>query len=117
MGSLSRGHGTWLVIFASITGLAISLYDYVTPETGIDHSGGASLVIAAMGLMLIAGLVVSQPGPGLMAGIFLFLILLDIAGTAIAGYFLESPLLMGAMLIAAIGLVLRLTLPAQRTRI
>jgi hypothetical protein len=116
MGSLSRGRGTWFIILASITGLAVSLYDYVTPESGIDQSGGVLLVIVAMGLMLCAGLVVALLGSGLVAGILLFLILLDIAGTATAGYFLESPLLMGAMLIAAIGWILRLSVRAQRNR-
>ncbi len=43
MGSLSCGRGTWCIVLASITGLAIALYDYVTPETGIDQSGGVLL--------------------------------------------------------------------------
>ncbi|HVU00048.1 MAG TPA: hypothetical protein VHE33_21290 [Acidobacteriaceae bacterium] len=114
MGSLSCGRGTWCIVLASITGLAIALYDYVTPETGIDQSGGVLLVIVAMGLMLCAALSVALLGSGLVAGILFFLILLDIVGTAIAGYFLESPMLMGAMVIAAIGWFRCLVVSAQR---
>lgn len=99
----SRGAGSWLVILAAIMGLAVSYFDYVTPETGIDQSGGVQLVLAAMALMLGAGLAVALLGPGLARGLLQFLILLDIGGTATAGYFLESPLLMGTMIIAAIG--------------
>jgi hypothetical protein len=99
----SRGYGSWLVILASIMGLAVSYFDYVTPETGIDQSGGVLLVLAAMALMLGAGLVVALLGPGGARSLLRFLILLDIVGTATAGYFLESPLLMGTMMIAAIG--------------
>ena len=99
----SYGYGSWLIILASITGLAVSYFDYVTPETGIDQSGGVQLVLAAMALMLGAGLVVALLGPGGARSLLRFLILLDIVGTATAGYFLESPLLMGTMMIAAIG--------------
>jgi hypothetical protein len=114
MDSSSYGRGTWCIILASITGLAIALYDYVTPETGINQSGGVFLVIVAMGLMLCASLVVALLRSGLVAGILLLLILLDIAGTATAGYFLESPMLVGAMLIAAIGWFLCLVASVQR---
>lgn len=106
------GRGLWLVILASLIGLAVSCFDYVTPETGIDHSGGVLLVIAAMALMLDAGVVMVVSGPGLVGRLLLFLVLLDIVGTATAGYFLESPLLMGAVLIAAIGWMMRFTAPA-----
>lgn len=96
-------------MLASIIGLAVSYFDYVTPESGIDQSGGVQLVLAAMTLMLGAGLVVALLGPGLVRKVLLFLILLDIVGTATAGYFLESPLMMGTMMIAAIGWVMSLS--------
>ena len=116
MGSSSYGRGIWCIILASITGLVIALYDYVTPATGINQSGGVFLVIVSMGLMLCASLVVALLGSGLVANILLLLILLDIAGTATAGYFLESPMLVGAVLIAAIGWISCIVASAQRNR-
>jgi hypothetical protein len=102
-----RTHGMGLVILASLIGLLVAYRDYITPSTGIDHSAGVVLVIISSALMLGAGIAVAFVGRGLLAGILGFLILLDIAGTSTAAWFLESPLLMAAMALAAIGWVMR----------
>lgn len=107
----SRGRGIGLVILASLVGLLVAYRDYITPSTGIDDTPGVALVIASNALMLGAGIVIALVGRGRLAGILSFLILLDIAGTGTAAWFLESPLLMAAMLLAAIGCIMR-TIPS-----
>jgi len=99
--------GAGLVVAASLLGLVIACYDFVTPGTGIDHSGGVELIIISTTLMLGAAAAVALMGSGLQAGILIFLIVLDIAGTGTAAWFLESWLMMAAMALAALGLILR----------
>jgi hypothetical protein len=105
----ARGRGTGLIILASLLGLLIACYDFVTPSTGIDHSGGVEMVIVSSALMLGGGLLLSLLGSGILAGILVLLIFLDIAGTGTAAWFLESELLMAAMALAALGFILRVT--------
>ena len=52
---------------------------------------------------------------GVIAGIFLFLLLLDVLGTGFAAYMLESQIIMAAMAIAALGWILRITGGTRRT--
>lgn len=103
---LTRVPGAGLVVVASLLGLVIACYDFITPDTGIDHSGGVELVIISTALMLCATVVVALIGSGLLAGILIFLIVLDIAGTSTAAWFLESWLMMAAMALAVLGLIL-----------
>jgi hypothetical protein len=103
---MTRVPGAGLVVVASLLGLVIAYYDFVTPSTGIDHSGGVALVIISTALMLCAAAAVALIGSGLLAGILIFLIVLDIAGTSTAAWFLESWLMMAAMALAALGLIL-----------
>jgi hypothetical protein len=52
--------GAWLIILASLIVMAICVYDYYTPETGLIGTGGTILVAVAGLLMLLAALVVAQ---------------------------------------------------------
>ena len=81
----------------------------MTPATGIDHSGGVELVLVSSLLMAAAALGVLLLRSGVIAGILIFLIFLDILGSGTAAWFLESWLLMAAMVIAAIGCLLVIT--------
>jgi len=85
--------------------MAICVYDYYTPETGLIGTGGTILVAVAGLLMLLAALVVAQvPNrSGLLQGFLVVSILLDIIGSSVAGYFLESPVIMAAQALALIG--------------
>jgi hypothetical protein len=103
----ARG-GSWMLL-AGCLAVAVAAYDYNTGSTGIDHSGGVLLVLASSLLMILGALVVLAFGSGLVAAIFTFLLLLDILGTGFAGYMLESGLIMGAMAIAAVGWLIRVT--------
>jgi hypothetical protein len=97
--------GAWLIILASLVAMAICAYDYYTPDTGLIGTGGVILVAAAALLMLLASLVVATvPNrPCFLQGFLVVSILLDIIGSSVAGYFLESPVIMAAEALALIG--------------
>lgn len=101
-----RSSGASLMLLAGVLGAAAAAYDFYTAATGIDGTGGVELVIASSLLMVFGALMVIVLAPGFMAGIFLLLLLLDVIGTGVAGYFLESPMIMGAMALAALGWLL-----------
>ena len=105
MTSRHSTRGAWLIILASLIVIAICVYDYYTPETGLIGTGGTILVAVAGLLMLLAALVVAQvPNrSGLLQGFLVVSILLDIIGSSVAGYFLESPVIMAAEALALIG--------------
>jgi len=96
--------GAWLIILASLIVMAICVYDYYTPETGLIGTGGTILVAVAGLLMLLAALVVAKvPNRSCLLQNFLVVsILLDIIGSSVAGYFLESPVIMAAEALALI---------------
>jgi mannose/fructose/N-acetylgalactosamine-specific phosphotransferase system component IID len=96
------------MLLAGVLGAAAGIYDFYTLATGIDGTGGVELVIASCLLMIFGALMVLILGSGLFAGIFLFLLLLDIIGTGVAAYFLESGLILGAMVLAALGWILHM---------
>ena len=105
MTSRHSTRGAWLIILASLIVMAICVYDYYTPETGLIGTGGTILVAVAGLLMLLASLVMAQvPNRSCLLQNFLVVsILLDIIGSSVAGYFLESPVIMAAQALALIG--------------
>ncbi|MCX7281961.1 MAG: hypothetical protein NTX21_10525 [Alphaproteobacteria bacterium] len=97
--------GAWLIMLASLITMAICVYDYYTPETGLIGTGGVITVAVAGLLMLLASLtmgLVANRGCFLQ-GFLVVSILLDIIGSSVAGYFLESPVIMAALALALIG--------------
>jgi hypothetical protein len=107
-GTLIQKHstrGAWLILLASLIVMAICVYDYYTPETGLIGTGGTILVAVAALLMLLASLVVATvPNrPCFLQYFLVSAILLDIIGSSVAGYFLESPVIMAAEALALIG--------------
>ena len=48
--------GAWLIMLASLITIAICVYDYYTPETGLIGTGGVITVAGAGALMLLASL-------------------------------------------------------------
>jgi membrane-bound ClpP family serine protease len=97
--------GAWLIVLASLIAMAICVYDYYTPETGLIGTGGVVLVAVAGLLMFLAALVMALKSmrSGLLQGFLVISILLDIIGSSVAGYFLESPVIMAAQALALIG--------------
>ena len=97
--------GAWLIILASVIAIAICIYDYYSPATGLIGAGGVILVAGAALLMLLASLVMALvPNRACWLQMFLVVsIILDIIGSSVAGYFLESPVIMAAEALALIG--------------
>jgi uncharacterized membrane protein YhaH (DUF805 family) len=100
--------GAWLIILASLIVMAICVYDYYTPETGLIGAGGVMVVAVAGLLMFLASLAMALKPmrSGFLQGFLTVSILLDIIGSSIAGYFLESPVIMAAQALALIGWLL-----------
>jgi hypothetical protein len=97
--------GAWLIVLAALITMAICVYDYYTPKTGLIGTGGVILVAVAGLLMLLAALALGLvPNRGrFLQGFLVISILLDIIGSSVAGYFLESPVIMAAQALALIG--------------
>jgi hypothetical protein len=107
-GTLTQRHstrGAWLIVLASLIAIAVCIYDYYTPETGLIGTGGVILVAFAATLMLLASLTMALKPMrgGFLQGFLVVSILLDIIGSSLAGYFLESPVIMAAEALALIG--------------
>ena len=56
-----RPRGAGLLLLAGLLGSVAAGYDYVTPATGIDHTGGVILVLVSCKLLLLAALVARAP--------------------------------------------------------
>ena len=96
--------GAWLIILASLIAMAISVYDYYTPETGLIGTGGVILVAVSALLMLLARWWWRLANRScFLQGFLVVSIALDIIGSSVAGYFLESPVIMAAEALALIG--------------
>lgn len=104
--AVRSSYGIGLMILAGALGAAAGIYDYYTVASGIDGTGGVELVVVSSLLMVFGALVVMALGRGLLSGVFLLLLLLDVIGTGTAAYFLESGLIMAAMSLAALGWLL-----------
>lgn len=100
-----RRYGIWLMALASVLALALSIYNYLDRGTGIDHTGGALLVIISSALILLASILLATVPtvPGWLRSTFTVLLFLGVLGTAAAAYFLETQILIGLMAIALIG--------------
>ena len=97
--------GAWLLAAGAAAGLCLSLFNYLWPNTGIDGTPGALLVVVSTALVLGAALVMalfrSKP---LWLRVFLVVsTLLGLIGTGIAAYFLDSYLLIAFMAIGLLG--------------
>jgi len=97
-------HGARFISGAGIVGAAVSLYNYFSPSSGIDDTGGALLVIGTSIILFGLGFTIGAPGKAgglrkLLSAVCLILIL----GTAFAAFLLESWVLLLLMIIAAIG--------------
>lgn len=105
MTSRHSTRGAWLIVLASLIVMAICVYDYYTPETGLIGTGGVETVAVAGLLMLLASLAMALKPmrSGFLQGFLVVSILLDIICSAVAGYFLESPVIMAAEALALIG--------------
>ena len=96
--------GALLMGLAAAAALALCIYNYVTPFTGIDGTPGALLVIVSTAILILLALILQMGhGGGALHVFILVASLLDIAGTAFAGLLLESRGLMALMAVCFIG--------------
>ncbi len=102
--------GAWLIMLASVIVIAICIYDYYTPETGLIGAGGVVLVAVAAVLMLLAALAMHlyTARPRWLQLFLVISIILDIIGSSVAGYFLESPVIMAGQALALIGWLMQI---------
>ena len=98
--------GALLMGLAAAAALALCIYNYVTPFTGIDGTPGALLVIVSTTLLVLLAGALQQLGHGggrALHGFLLVASMADIAGTAFAGWLLESRALVALMAVCLIG--------------
>jgi hypothetical protein len=97
--------GALLMGFAAAAALALCIYHYVMPFTGIDGTPGALLVIVSTTLLVLfaVALQLGHGGGRALHGFLLVASMADIAGTAFAGWLLESRALVALMVICLIG--------------
>ena len=97
--------GASLLCSGGIVGAAVSMANYLSPDSGIAGTPGAILVIASTVILVALGLIM-RGGAIRSRALRVFVAaaaLLDIAGTAFAGYLLESETLVVAMLVSLVG--------------
>jgi hypothetical protein len=96
--------GLLLLALAAAAGTALAIYSYFL-DLGINHTDGVLVVIGSTVIMWIAALVLAW-ARGMWwwpRGIIVVLLLLDVVGTGVAGYFLEKQVLMAFMGVAFLG--------------
>jgi hypothetical protein len=100
--------GAWLVVLSALGGMAVSIANYFNVESGIAGEPGTILVIASTALLAIFGwLMVGDDRRGGVLRVFVLVAsLLDIAGTAFAGYLLHSTSLVVLMFVSLLGWLL-----------
>jgi hypothetical protein len=99
--------GAWLIAVGGLIGAVVAAYYYFVPGMNLDGELGVLLVILSSLLMAAAGFAVAGRVTGIIASVLVFLILLDIIGTAVCAYLLETPIILAAMALAALGWVMR----------
>lgn len=97
-------YGLLLLALAAIAGTALSIFNYYV-DIGISHTDGVLVVIATTVIMWIVALIMTRARSmwNWVRGVILLLLLVDILGTGIAGWFLESWVLMAFMAVALFG--------------
>jgi hypothetical protein len=96
--------GASLLCSGGIVGAAVSVANFFAPDSGIAGTPGAMLVVASTVILVAFGLIMR--GGTRSRGVRVFVAaaaLLDIAGTAFAGYLLDSETLVVAMLVSLAG--------------
>lgn len=103
--------GMLLILAGAFCGLAIAIYYYVTPLTGVNGTFGAGLVIFSTAIMAVAALALRSLGRG-WRNLVRVLILLNVICTAAAGCFLHEWWLIAAMAVALAGIILEFATPS-----
>lgn len=99
------GHGLVLLGVGSLISFGAAVFDFVWTGNGIHGTAGALLVVISSALMLVAsGALLFVPTMARsLRGVLFLLIVVDIFGTGVAAYFLETWWVVGAIALALIG--------------
>lgn len=82
--------------------LSVAILDFVRRGSGIAWTTGAGLAILGCAALVLAALMLAWLRPGLLRTLFVVLTLIGGALTALAAWFLESPLVLtGALAVLA----------------
>ena len=107
--------GACLLAIAAAVGFVICLVDYFTQHGPIAHQWGTLLVLISTALMVWAsGWIAFGTMPHWLLTLFRVLLILDILGTAVCAYFLESTTLLVCMIVALIGWIWHLASDVPR---
>jgi hypothetical protein len=107
--------GAWLIAVTSLIALIYYLVAFYIPHGTIAHAWGTLLVIVSSALMLGASLLLALAAmPRWLIVLFEVLIVLDILGTGLCAYFLETPAIIAVLVVAFIGWCLLLSRDAPR---
>lgn len=107
--------GAWLMALAALAGLAVSIANYFSRDSGIAGEPGTLLVIASTAILLVAAVILARAARlgGFLRGFLVIGCLIDIFGTGFAAYLLESQALLWLMAVALVGWLLHVFGPAR----
>lgn len=105
----ARSSGAFLLVAAAVAALAISVYNYLTPLTGINGSLGALIVCIASAALIVDGIGLLVARHRLARGIWYVLGFLGAVLTLLAAAFLHAWLLALAMVVVLAGLTMSLS--------
>jgi uncharacterized membrane protein YhaH (DUF805 family) len=114
----TRRYGLWLLLASSVAGLITAAIAAFDEGNGIAYSGGAYLVLFSTAVLVVAALALTldRGASKWLAIILTILILLDLVGTGIAAYFLETTVLVAFMLVGLVGWLVYLLVDPARER-
>ncbi|ABE57535.1 hypothetical protein [Chromohalobacter israelensis] len=108
--SRSQRLGAIVLLVASLVGLAIALYAYFMPLTGVTGTLGALVAIIATLILAVLSLALPAFKGNGSRNAWRVLIFLGLAGTCFAGLLLQQWWLCVAMVVGLIGLILDMVL-------
>ena len=113
----SSNPGAMVVLVASAVGIAIALYAYLTPLTGVTGTLGALVVIVTCAVLVALGLGLALCHGRALHNLLRVVIVAFIVGTAFAALLLHLWWLAVAMAVALVGWMIDLfrPTPAHRT--
>ncbi len=108
--------GIIVLLLGSLVGLAVSLYAYFTPLTGVNGTLGALVVILSTIALVVLTLVLAPLSCRSGRVALRVLILLALVGTGFAGLLLHQWWLTAAMVVGLIGLLMDMASPTASTK-
>ncbi|WP_299257640.1 hypothetical protein [uncultured Kushneria sp.] len=112
----SSNPGAMVVLIASAVGIAIALYAYLTPLTGVNGTLGALVVIVTCAILVALGLGLALCHGRGLHNLLRVVVFAFIVGTAFAALLLHLWWLAIAMAVALVGLMIDIFRPSPAHR-